>query len=711
MKPNRNDPCPCGSGKKYKHCCERNTAAPTVTAAPSLQELNQLIESFNSGKLLEVEQQARRLIAQFPTSGIAYKLLGVCLNSQGKQTEALPPLLKATTLLPKDAEAYYNLGVTQEGLEQYTEAVTSYRASIALNPNLAATHNNLGNALRKIGEFDASVRSCRRALEIKSNYAGAHFNLGCALKELGKLDEAMASFRSVVDIVQLTIKTNSSNAETYKLLGDALKDLEKFDEAIANYQRALKINPKFAEAHFNMGYVKVKLNEIDDALASFRRTLSINPEHLNACASLLFTLSYNGGHAPSDYLQIALRYGKSVAKRVSARYSAWLTEANPHKLRIGIVSGDLRQHSVGYFLENLVTHLNSSTIELIAYSTVDHVDELTRRMQPHFTYWQVIFGMTDQAAAQLIHDDGIHVLLDLSGHTENNRLPVFAWKPAPVQCTWLGFPSTTGVVEMDYVLGDLIATPLEDAGHFTEKIWQLPESYICLSTPDAQLTVSALPAQTNGFVTFGSFNNLSKVNDATIAVWAKILTALPAARLFLKAKQLTRDSIANTTLQRFAVHGIGADRLTLEDQTVHRDNHLATYQRMDIALDPFPYPGVTTTCEALWMGVPVLSMQGDRFLSRTAATIAYHAGLPDWIASSEDDYVAKAIHFASDLPKLASLRAGLREQVRTSPLFDAPRFAKHLEAALWGMWQAKQPALIAEGKLNGTTVTHQESTP
>ena len=584
MKPNRNDPCPCGSGKKYKHCCERKISPPPVAGSPSLTELNQLIALFNAGRLIEAEQQSRSLTEKFPTLAVAWKLLGVCLNSQGKAREALPALLRAAELLPNDAEAHYNLGVTQVSLGQLDDAVASYRRSLTLKPDDDAAHNNLGNTLRELGRIDEAITSCRQALKIKPDYFATHSNL----------------------------------------------------------------------------------------------LLSLN---------CIYT-------APSDYLTEALRYGANVAQKVPARFADWQCAPQPQRLRVGIVSGDLRNHPVGYFIEDILTQLDNTRIELIAYTSSPKEGDLTLRIKPHFAHWREIYALDDPSAAGLIHSDGVHILIDLSGHTSHNRLPVFAWKPAPVQCTWLGLPTTTGVAEIDYILGDPIATPPEDAAHFSEQIWRLPESYLCLSTPDATLQVNALPALTNGYITFASFNNLSKMNDATVSLWARILIALPDAKLLLKTKQFKDPAVIRTTLQRFAAQGIATDRLILEGQTPRRDNHLATYWRADIALDPFPYPGVTTSAEALWMGVPVLTLQGDRFMSRTAASIAHNVGLPGWIAASEDDYVAKAVRFAGDLPELSALRDQLRGQVRASPLFDAPRFAKHFEAALWGMWRAKGIARV-----------------
>ena len=266
---------------------------------------------------------------------------------------------------------------------------------------------------------------------------------------------------------------------------------------------------------------------------------------------------------------------------------------------------------------------------------------------------------------------------------------MFAWRPAPVQASWLGYFATTGVAEIDYFIGDPQVLPAAEFHHFTETAWPLPEIYYCFSPPAASVEVSGLPALSVGGVTFGCFNNLTKVNDAVVAVWARVLHALPASRLMLKAKQLCDQTVCDHTLARFASHGIAKDRVLLEPASP-REDYLLAYHRIDIALDPFPYPGGATSFEALWMGLPVLTKRGDRFLSHAGETIASNAGLADWIAADDDDYVGKAVHFAADLEHLARLRAQLRAQVLASPLFDAPRFARHFEAAMWGMWETRQ---------------------
>ncbi len=404
-----------------------------------------------------------------------------------------------------------------------------------------------------------------------------------------------------------------------------------------------------------------------------------------AHSNLLFTLNYTAHHTPTHYLSVARQYGQLVASKVSERFTAWSCTRQPERLRIGFVSGDFINHPIGYFLESVLSRLDPASVELIAYPTDHRMDELTARIKPCFSAWKPLVGLHDEAAARLIHDDGVHVLIDLSGHTRHNRLPVFAWKPAPVQVSWLGYFATTGVAEIDYFLGDPYVAPLTEADHFTEQIWQLPESYWCFTPPKVDVDVAPSPALSTGTITFGCFNNLTKMNDAVVALWARVLLAVPGSQLFLKCKQFNDAAMRATTRQRFASQGIAAERLLLEG-TSPRADYLAAYHRVDIALDPFPYPGGTTSIEGLWMGVPFITQRGDRFLSHAGETLLHNAGLPGWIAADADDYVAKAVGFAADLDQLARLRAGLRPQVLASPLFDATRFARHFETAMWAMW-------------------------
>jgi protein O-GlcNAc transferase len=559
---------------------------------------------------------------------------------------------------------------------RFAELEIKARRLVDQFPTSAYIWELLGLSLQMQGKD--SLHAFQRTAELLPNDAGAHYNLGSVQKTLGQLDEALASYGRALEL-------KPDYADAHYNLGNALKELGQIDAAVSSYRQALEINPDFAEAYYNLGHALKDLGQFEGSVACYRQALELKPDYSDAWSALLFSLNYT--NRTLEYcLEEAREYGRKVGQKAS-RFTDWRCSAQPERLRVGVVSGDLYNHPVGYFLESVLSQINQTRIELIAYPTHHKEDELTARIRPFFSAWKPLVGLSDEAAANLIHADGVHVLIDLSGHTGRNRLPVFAWKPAPVQVTWLGYFATTGVAEMDYILGDKWLLPDGEAHHFVEKGWRLSGSISCLTPPHEDIKVEKLPALQNQSITFGTLNNSSKMNGRVVACWARILNAIPNSRLYLNMRNLRDNALRKSVIERYAAHGVAENRLILEP-TTGRIAAFNSYNRMDIALDPFPYPGGTTSYEALWMGVPVLTMRGDKYISHLGESIMHHAGLPDWIAADEEDYIAKAVAFASDLEHLAKLRAGLRQQVLASPLFDAPRFARNFEHALWGMWLA-----------------------
>ena len=311
---------------------------------------------------------------------------------------------------------------------------------------------------------------------------------------------------------------------------------------------------------------------------------------------------------------------------------------------------------------------------------------MTARLKAYCTTWRSLTGLSDTEAAQCIYDDALHILIDLSGHTEGNRLTVFARKPAPVQVSWLGYFATTGLKQMDYLLADRVGVPVNQQEYFVEDIWYLPETRLCFTPPDIELLLSPLPALINGHITFGCFQNPGKLNDKVITLWSRILAALPNSVLRLQNKGFDDATESKYLLERLGEKGINPGQVVLFG-AMPREDYLTAYSEVDFLLDTFPYPGGTTTCEGLWMGVPTLTLSGDTLLARQGASLLTAAGLSDWVAISQDEYAAKALSFANNLPELEKLRDGLREQVKISPLFDAASFARNLQTALLAMWR------------------------
>ena len=555
-----------------------------------------------------------------------------------------------------------------------------YQHALKLEPGIPEIHFNLGKALQDLGRLNEAEVSYRRVLHLSSEHGQAWLNLGIVLRDKGRVEAA-------VDCFQKVLALSPNLAEAHNNLGNALRDLGRLDDAVISYRHALACRPDFHEAHNNLGLVEKDIGQLHDAVTSFRRALELRPDDLDVLSNLLFAQNYLADLPPGHILEQAKVFGGLVAAQARSLGGWKAISLASKRLRVGLVSGDLRQHSVAFFLEGVLAALDMERVELYAYATHHLEDSVTARLKPHFARWTRVIGLSDEAMARHIHADAVDILIDLAGHTAHNLLSVFAWKPAPVQVTWLGYLGTTGVAAMDYLLADPLAVPREEECQFVEKVRRLPETYICFSPPELELDPGTPPAVSQGHVTFGSFNNLTKINEAVLVCWCNVLKAVSGSRFLLKAKQLSDATVRRDLLARFAGQGIAADRLELVHWAPSREEHLAIYQRVDIALDPFPYPGITTTMEGLWMGVPTLTLRGDRFIGHQGKTILHNAGLPDWIAQDTDDYVAKAVAFACDLVALSELRGRLRGQLLASPVCDAPRFAQNFEAALRGMWR------------------------
>jgi len=501
----------------------------------------------------------------------------------------------------------------------------------------------------------------------------------------GKLDEAIGHYRHAIFL-------KPDIAETHNNLGNALQGQGKLDEAIQSYHRAISLKPDYTVAYNNLGHALQGQGKLDEAIECYRHALSLKPDHAMVHSNLLFIQSFHSNYSPAQYLAEARNYGSKVLAQAQpyTRWSAHPAGSDMQPLRVGLVSGDLKNHPVGFFLESILAYLNPARVELVAYPTQPQEDELTARIKPRFADWKPIAGLGDECAARKIHDDGIHILIDLAGHTALNRLPVFAWKPAPVQVSWLGYFASTGVPGIDYLLADSVSVPDSHCDHFTETVWYLPDTRLCFTAPTTNINLAPtpLPAIRNGYVTFGCFQKLSKMNDRVLALWGRIFHALPQSRLRLQNNEMNSPFAREQVLQRLARVGIDPERVMIQG-SVPRKDYLAAHADVDIILDTFPYPGGTTTCEALWMGVPTLTLAGDTLLARQGASLLACAGLEDWIASDEDDYVTRTLAHAADFNRLAHLRSGLREKVLASPLFDAPLFALNLEDALQNMWQQK----------------------
>nr|HZY67913.1 glycosyltransferase [Devosia sp.] len=417
------------------------------------------------------------------------------------------------------------------------------------------------------------------------------------------------------------------------------------------------------------------------------RALAIDPNRLGLQSALLFAQSYLAESDPFAMAEQARAFGTLIARKIPPRTTHPNSPDADRRLRVGLVSGDLRTHPVGRFLAAVLREIDPAKIELFAYSNTDGEDTLSATLRSSIPHWLNVHGMIDRDLDARIAADRIDILADLSGHTLGNRLLVFARKPAPVAFTWLGYFATTGLTSIDYVLANSWVIPAGEEEQWVEKPWHLPDTYLCFTAPADAPPPTPLPAGQAGQVTFGCFNNFNKLSSATLRTWSRLLERVPGSRVVLRSSGYAEGRNLAALRQSLTAAGIDLTRVRIDGKIGSYAAHLASYGEIDIALDPFPYNGGTTTVEALFMGVPVLVRAGDRYVAHMGESILGNAGLTDWVAADEDDYVERGARLAADLPALTALRASLRERMLASPLFDAPRFARNLEQALRGMWR------------------------
>ncbi len=638
------------------------------------------IEDHRARRLAEAAASYRSILEAEPDHFEALNLLGVVMNQTGDNEAAVGLIGKAVAVKPEFAEAHSNLGNAFKRLGRFDEAVASYRTAIALKPHFTRAHLRLGVALTAQGKLDEAVACYRRILAIKPGFVEAHYNLGNAFKKQGKLDQAIAAHRKAIAL-------NPNFASAHGNLGIALSARGRLEEAVASYRKAIALKPNQAKSYSNLAVALSAQGKIEEAVAHFRKAIALNPDDARAHSNLLFQLHYIPGLTPEELFAEHRRWNAQHAAPLEGEIRPHTNARDPdRKVRVGFISGNFRHHPVGYMVTPAIEAMDPAAWELFMYSSGGRSDDLTERIRTAAKAWREIGAMKDDAVAQLVRDDGIDILVDLSGHAAPNRLLVIARKPAPVQVKWVeGEFNTTGMDAMDYFLSDAVETPPGAEKWFTEEVIRLPDGYVCYAPPAYAPNVAPLPAQRRGYTTFGCFNKLSKVNGEVVALWARLLGRLPGARLVLKTRALGDSGVRERYHAMFEEHGVETERVDLLAGSP-RAELLAHYNEIDIALDPFPYSGMTTTCEALWMGVPVVTLPGERFSGRHSATHLHNVGLGDWVIETPEEYLAVAERWSLDVAALADLRSGLRARMAASPLCDGARFARNLEAAFRAMW-------------------------
>lgn len=616
--------------------------------------LQDAVVHHKAGRLDQAEALYRRVRAALPNHFDAVHLSGIVALQQGRATEAVDLLTRAHRLGPKNAPCALRLGLALTTAGRAAEAETPLRAAVALDPNSADAWDALAHCLKVRDRLPDAVGCHQRALALNPAFAKGHFNFGLTLSLLGRHRDALAC-----------------------------------------HDRALAADATYAKGHYGRAQVLQQMHRIPEAIAAYERFLELEPANHEARGYRLFALNHLDDVSRERLFAEHAAYGRAVGLHP---VPAFPNVPDPgRRLRLAILSPDLRAHSCAWFLEPLLRHLDPAQFELFLYHDHFREDSVSARFKALAATWRNFVGRSPGDVERAIRADAPDILIDLAGHTGmTSRLPLFARHLAPVQVNYLGYPNTTGVPAMHYRFTDATVDPVGEADVLaTEKLVRFAPTAWTYQPPVLTPEVSPAPVAANGHVTFGCFNNVAKISDTTLRLWARVLAAVPGSKLLLKGRGFSEVEVREKYHARFAAAGLPADRVEFLERTDQTDAHLALYGRVDISLDTFPYHGTTTTCEALWMGVPVVTVMGDRHIARVSGSLLKAIGRGEWVAPTADDYVRIATELATDPAKLAAIRAGLRAEVKNSPLGDHAGQSARFSAALrecWSTWCAAHTA-------------------
>lgn len=674
--------------------------------------LDAAILHHRAGRLAEAEAAYRAILAHEPGEAQALHLLGVVALQTGRAALARQLIQQAIASNPNVAAFHGNLGNVLLAMGERAGAQASYRTAVQLDPAFTDGHLNLGLVLEQQGDLAGACASYQRAVALQPTAEGLQ-QLGRLLLLLGRVEDAVEAYRQ-----RLVLAPRAADA--HHELGVALYIAGELDAAIASFEAALAYAPDYFPAHRELGKIGLKhhqpsraahhfqraaalapgdarvqaglgialrnLGDVAGGVRGLRRAVELSPADAGLCSELLLTLHMDPAATPDTLFADAVAWGRRHAAPLASQIRPHRNRPDPdRRLRIGYVAAGFYRHPIGYFLAPVLAAHDPGQVEVFVYSNDTQSDDLTTRLRGMAHHWREIARLGDAATADLVRADEIDVLIDLVGHTPGHRLLVFARKPAPVQASWLGYFDTTGIEAMDYLIADGRVCPDDDGARYVERVTRLPDCYVCYTPHEAVPDVGQPPLLQRGAPTFGCFNNLGKITPAVIQVWAGLLRRVPDSRLLLKAPSLSDAQVRAMLAERFATHGISPERLELRGATAQAE-HLASYADVDVALDPFPYNGGTTTAEALWMGVPVVTLAGDRWVSRVGTSILSSVGLDALVATTPAAYVDLAASLAADTARLRELRATLRGQLARSALCDADRFTRALESAYREMW-------------------------
>jgi protein O-GlcNAc transferase len=602
---------------------------------------------------------------------------------EDRNSAPLPSLV--LTIMKKDLspeiQQMFDTAVSLYKQDSINQAANLFEQILTIDNTHEASLHFLGTISLRKAQYDKAVVYLARAVAISPGNHDYHFQLATACLRIDKFEKAIEHLRQVVTL-------QPDFAPAHNNLATALISQNRFTEAEEHCKRAIELKPEYYGAITNLGKMYSDQGRLDDALSCYRSALRINPQFPEAFSNLLLALCYHDGVPPLQVFEEHRNWGKTFEPLAKGPHVIFNNNRSPDRiLRIGYISPDFRNHSVSFFIEPVIACHDRAQYEIFCYSDARCEDTVTRRIREYDIRWRPIAALTDRAVAELVRNDAIDILVDLAGHMAYNRLLAFTYRPAPIQITYLGYPNTTGLSTMDYRLTDAESDPPSAENLYTEKLIPLENGFLCYRPPSDTPDVQPLPAIKNGYITFGSFNNLSKITNTTIAMWAAILKQVAASKLLIKSKQLADNGTRELLLSRFEHMGIERTRLDLRAFSAVSAQHMAMYNLVDIGLDTFPYSGTTTTCEALLMGVPVVTRAGETHAARVGASLLTRIGLKSMIAPDALSYQKLAVYLAENPERLSKLRMGLRNTLLSSPVCEAGGFTRILEKAYRAAWR------------------------
>jgi predicted O-linked N-acetylglucosamine transferase (SPINDLY family) len=651
-------------------------------------ELERAAELYERGRFEDAEAICERVLRRDPVNAPALHLLGLAADQRGDRRRAAQLIESAIAADPSNGLYHLNLGNAQRVLGRADDALASYARATELSPSRFAAWFNLGQLHAERGEPERAAAAFRQALRIESASAEARLGLAAALVDTGqRAGHGTAASAEALSLLETEWPRSPDPSRARFVLAMALYGCERWTEAASHLEVLVAEHPEAAEAHNQLANCYNQLGRADDAIREYRQTFRLAPDFHHALTSVLGTLNAVPSATPEAVLAAHREWAAAVAAPLYPVAPRFENSRNlARRLRVGYVSPDLRRHPVGTMFAPVLERHDPARVETFCYYNYPRSDVMTERMRKAAHHWRDIAALDDATVADRIRADGIDILVDLVGHTKHTRLPVFARKPAPVQVSWLGYFNTTGLATMDYFVTDPVSSPPGQERYFVEKLVRLPATRFCYEPPEFMPEVGGLPAGRRGYVTFGCLNNIAKLNPRVLALWARILAAVPGARLLLQASALNDPLFQREFRATAGEHGIPTDRLEMQ-RFVPVDQAASTYHDVDIALDPFPYCGGMTSLDALWMGVPVVTLPQPMLAGRQSASMLANLGLAELIAADEAGYVTAAVDLARDLDRLATLRAELRGRFLRSPLADYERFTRDLEDAFREMWR------------------------